>query len=311
MQLSALLVMIEEATYRVRLSILALSNRLPRRSTALKVTECLRKLERLNHNPLLLLVIPKLGITSQGEVLAQRVTIKAIIGHDTAEVGVAGKEHSKHIPHLTLIPQSSFEQPGDTGNRGGFIGVCLNTNTGVVANAEQVVNNLEPLVLGRIVDGGDIGDLGELGGRVVLQESHDGNHTRRGNEDGQFVFPDRKLLHVFGETRHDILAVAVEALGEALVFIRRVHDWGAEFSLGCNGQFDGTKQESIEHSNDVRGRWAWRMFGGSGSVDAFAAFCNEVEEKVRQAWVDLEADARERPVPSRIKERTEAMFRVN
>lgn len=63
--------------------------------------------------------------------------------------------------------------------------------------------------------------------------------------------------------------------------------------------------------HDVRGRWAWRILGRSGSVDALAAFWREVEEKVRQLRDDLEAEARERPVPSRIKERVEAILRGN
>lgn len=46
-------------------------------------------------------------------------------------------------------------------------------------------------------------------------------------------------------------------------------------------------------------------------MDAFAAFCRELEEKVRQLRDDLEAEARERPVPSRIRERAEAMMTGN
>ena len=61
----------------------------------------------------------------------------------------------------------------------------------------------------------------------------------------------------------------------------------------------------------VRGRWAWRILGRSALVDALGAFCREVEEeKVRQLRDDLEAEARERPVPSRIRERAEAMLEM-
>jgi hypothetical protein len=48
------------------------------------------------------------------------------------------------------------------------------------------------------------------------------------------------------------------------------------------------------------------MFSGSGTVEALEASCM-VDEKARHVWDDLAADASERPVPSRIKERAEAM----
>jgi hypothetical protein len=59
-----------------------------------------------------------------------------------------------------------------------------------VADGEHVVNNLETLVLGGVVDGGDVGNLSVLGGSVVLQEVEDGEDTRRGNVDGELVLPD-------------------------------------------------------------------------------------------------------------------------
>lgn len=51
------------------------------------------------------------------------------------------------------------------------------------------------------------------------------------------------------------------------------------------------------------------MFSGSGApgcVEALAAYCSEEEEKARGA-IDLEAEAIDRPVPRRIKERADAI----
>ena len=56
----------------------------------------------------------------------------------------------------------------------------------------------------------------------------------------------------------------------------------------------------------LRGRWAWRIFGGSGKLDAFAV-CRGVEEKPRQFREGRTAEAKVRPRPSRITERAEAM----
>lgn len=59
-------------------------------------------------------------------------------------------------------------------------------------DAEHVVDHLEPLVLGRVVDGGDVGYLGVLGGSVVLEEGEDGDNTGGRDVDGQLVLPDRE-----------------------------------------------------------------------------------------------------------------------
>jgi hypothetical protein len=44
-----------------------------------------------------------------------------------------------------------------------------------VADGEHVVDDLEALVAGRVVDGGDVADLCEFGGSVVFEEGEDGD----------------------------------------------------------------------------------------------------------------------------------------
>jgi hypothetical protein len=46
-----------------------------------------------------------------------------------------------------------------------------------VTDGEQVVDNLETLVAGRVVDGGDVADLSEFGSGVVFEEREDGKDT--------------------------------------------------------------------------------------------------------------------------------------
>lgn len=46
-----------------------------------------------------------------------------------------------------------------------------------MADGEQVVDNLETLVAGGVVDSGDVADLGELSGGVVFEEREDGKDT--------------------------------------------------------------------------------------------------------------------------------------
>ena len=61
-----------------------------------------------------------------------------------------------------------------------------------MADGEQVVDNLETLVAGRVVDSGDVADLGELGGGVVLEEVEDGEDGVGGDVDDKLIFPDRE-----------------------------------------------------------------------------------------------------------------------
>lgn len=60
----------------------------------------------------------------------------------------------------------------------------------------------------------------------------------------------------------------------------------------------------------IRGRCAWRVLGTSGSFAYFAACCRGVVAKARQPREVVETEARERPEPSRIKERAEAIVTV-
>lgn len=81
------------------------------------------------------------------------------------------EEHTKHVVHLALIPVGAIIEGGKTGNGRGLVGVGLDTDAGVVADAEEVVDDLEALVTGGEVDGGDVADHGELGRGVVYDES--------------------------------------------------------------------------------------------------------------------------------------------
>lgn len=219
-------------TYRLGRPVLTSTNRLPCGGAALKVPESLGELKRLNDDTLFLLIVPELGVSSQGEVLAQWVAVKAVVGHDASQIGVVGEEDTEHVIDLTLVPQSALEQTSYAGHRGGLVGVGLDTDAGVVANTEQVVNDLETLVPCGEVNTGDIGDLGEFGRSMVLEEAHHGNDTGGGSVDGELVLPHGELLDVFGKAGHDVLSIGVQAVGHVLVLVGRVDDGGAEGSLG-------------------------------------------------------------------------------
>lgn len=214
-------------TYGIGSAVLTRTHRLPSSRAALKVAEGLGELEGLNDDALLLFVIAQLGITGQGEVLAQWVAVETVVGHDAAEIRVAGEEHTEHVVHLTLVPQSTLEETSHTGHGGGLVRVGLDTDAGVVTNAEQVVDDLEALVAGGEVDTSDIGDLGELGGSVVLEEAHHGNNTGGSGVNGELILPHSELLDIFGQTRHNVLPIGVKAVGHGLVLVGRVDHGGA------------------------------------------------------------------------------------
>jgi hypothetical protein len=187
----------------------ARSDLLPRRTTTLKVPEGLRQLKRLNHNALLLLVESELGVAGQGEVLPQWVSVEAVVGHDAPQIGVADEEDTEHVVDLTLVPVGTVVEACDGGYGRGLVGVGLDANARVVADGEHVVDDLEALVAGRVVDSGDVADLCEFGGGVVFEEGEDGDDAVGRDVDleglsvllllqcwertyGQLILPDRE-----------------------------------------------------------------------------------------------------------------------
>ena len=218
--------------YRFWLIIPTVTNWLPSRSATLKVPECLRELKRLNDNPLLLLVVPNLSVTGKREVLSQRVSVEAVIRHDSPEVRMPSEEHTKQVIDLTLEPHGTVIQASNARDGRGFIRVRLNPYSRVVAYAEQVVDNLKAVLTGGEVDSRDVGDLLVLGGGVVAEESKNGDDSRRGDVDNQFVLPDRELLNVLGQAGHEVLAVLVEGFALLEVLVGGI-DHGSVERLHC------------------------------------------------------------------------------
>jgi hypothetical protein len=225
---------------RVRRPVNTRANLLPGATSSLEVTECLGELQGLGDDALLLLVVPNLRVAGHREVFPQGVTFESVVGHDAAQVGMPNEEDAKQVVNLAFIPIGAVKQANDAGNRRGLVGVCLDPDSGVVADAEEVVDNLEALVASREVDGGDVADLGELGRSVVcsglarllttmieapltLEERKHGNDAGGANVDGQFILPDRELLDVLGQAAHEPRAVLVKIVGFGLVLVRGVH----------------------------------------------------------------------------------------
>ena len=163
---------------------------LPSRATTLKVSEGLGQLKGLNNNALLLLVVTNLGVSSEGEVLAERVTVETVVGHDATKIGVSNEEDTEQVVDLTLVPVGTVVEAAKRRDGSSLVGVGLDTDTGVVADGKHVVDNLEALVAGRVIDSGDVADLSELCGGVVLEEVEDGEDGGGGDVDDELILPD-------------------------------------------------------------------------------------------------------------------------
>jgi hypothetical protein len=173
-------------TYALGLSVITRTNLLPSRATTFKVTEGLSQLERLNNNALLFLVVTDLGVTSEREVLAKRVAVETVVGHDATEIGVSNEEDTEQIVDLTFVPVGTVVETAKRRNGSGLVGVGLDADTGVVADGEHVVDDLETLVAGRVIDSG------EFGGGVVLEEVEDGEDGGGGDVDDELILPYRE-----------------------------------------------------------------------------------------------------------------------
>ena len=58
-----------------------------------------------------------------------------------------------------------------------------------MADREEVVDDFEALIAGRVVDGGDIHDGGKFGSGVVFEEGEGGQDAVGSDVDGELVFP--------------------------------------------------------------------------------------------------------------------------
>jgi len=216
----------------VRFNIPSFTYLLPDTASTLEIPECLAHFQRLNDYTLFLLIVPHFSIPSQREILPQRVPIKSVVGHDTAQVRMAGEEDTEQVVCLPLVPIRAIVKPSDGGNRSGLISVRLDTNTGTVPDREEVVDDLEAVVAGRVVNAGDVGDLCELRGGMVLEEGEDGYHAGGRDMDRKLVLPHAKLLNVLRQAGNQVFAVLMEGVRCGEISIGVVDHGSTELAHG-------------------------------------------------------------------------------
>lgn len=82
---------------------------------------------------------------------------------------MTGEEDTKHVIYLTLVPIGTAKQAGDARDGSSLVGVCLDSDSRVVANRKKVVDNFESVVPSREVGGCDSANLCELGSGVIFK----------------------------------------------------------------------------------------------------------------------------------------------
>lgn len=120
---------------------------------------------------------------------------------------MANEEDAKQIINFSLVPVCPVVETCDARNWRCLVGVCLDPNPGVVAHAQEVIDDFESLVSGREINRSDIGDLRELCSCVVcncisiipelnwnclthtFEKGKNGDHARWRDVDNQLILP--------------------------------------------------------------------------------------------------------------------------
>jgi len=138
-----------------------LTNLFPRRQR-LEVSKSLCHLQRFVDDSLSLFVVPKFGVSGQGEVLAKWMTLKSVVGQYPAEIWMVFEKDTEKIPSFSLIPICSSEQGRSTGDIVCLPRIRLDSNPPRVFNTQHMIDYFESLVPLRKVNPTNVDDTLEL-----------------------------------------------------------------------------------------------------------------------------------------------------
>jgi len=93
--------------------------------------------------------------------------IKAVVGHNSSKIWVANKEDTEHVINLPLVPVCPVIKICNTGDRRCLVRVSLDSDSGVVADAQKVVHDFKSLVSSGEINSGNIGYLSELSSGII------------------------------------------------------------------------------------------------------------------------------------------------
>src|SRR5262245_18751206 len=133
-------------------------------------TELLRELDGFIDDALRLVVIAHLDVAREREVLAQWVTLKAVVGEDATQIRVAGKQDAVHVVGLPLVPIGGREQVDHAWHGCVYVRLALDPKALILARREQMIDHIEALRAFGIVDAANVDQLLELALAVIVQD---------------------------------------------------------------------------------------------------------------------------------------------
>ena len=142
------------------------------------MAEFLIKPHRVVTHTLFRIVVAHLNETGHREVLAQRVTVEAVVGQKAPQIRMGIEHHAEQIVDLALEPVSTGIDGGRAHDRRFLIGRDLDPDSPVQLRRQQMIDDIEALLALRIIDPGNIDDRNELSSGIVAKELERLNEPR-------------------------------------------------------------------------------------------------------------------------------------
>ncbi len=117
-------------------------HRLPGRQEV-EAAEILGQHHRFVDDLLAVLVVADLDIAGQREILAQRMTLEAVIGQDAAQVRLAVEDDAEQVPRLALPPRRGRPDCAYRRHRRSGIGGDNDPDALVQRHRQQIVDDIE------------------------------------------------------------------------------------------------------------------------------------------------------------------------
>src|ERR1700689_5447527 len=132
----------------------------------IELTEFLIEPHWLVAHALLRIVVAHLNEAGHGKVLAQRVTIEAVVSQDAPHIRMTVKHHAEKVVNLALVPVSARIDGSRAHDRRVLVGRDLDPDPTVQLGREQMIEDVEAFLALRMSDPRNIDDRNELSGRI-------------------------------------------------------------------------------------------------------------------------------------------------
>src|SRR5262249_24636649 len=169
--------------------------------------ELLRELDRLIDDPLLLVVVAHLDIAREREILAQWVTLEAVVGQDATQIRVTGEQDAEHVVGLPLVPIGGREQVNHAWHGCFRVRLALDPKALILARGKQMIDHVKALGALGIVDAANVDQLFELALAVIAQDRQHLHDVLGRNDHGDLAkrylmahqLAAQQSLHMLGE----------------------------------------------------------------------------------------------------------------